>query len=90
MITITKKELANHFQHLVANKNLRESIVDALFDGARRELQQGNKLKLHEFGTFTPVSVPPRMSHNPRTGEKVATEGRTKARFTPSKQLKKL
>lgn len=57
--------------------------VDAMLRVTVQTLQQGDKVSLSGFGTFSIQQKPPRMGRNPRTGAAVAVPARKVVRFRP-------
>ena len=56
-----------------------QTMVDHLIDQ--------NRIEIRELGCFFCVQQQPRKARNPRTGEKVLTSAKTKARFKMGKTL---
>ena len=52
------------------------------------ELISGKRIEIRGFGSFSLHYRPPRNAHNPKTGEKVVTEGKYSPHFKPGKELR--
>ncbi len=52
------------------------------------ELISGKRIEIRGFGSFSLHYRPPRNAHNPKTGEKVITEGKYSPHFKPGKELR--
>lgn len=57
--------------------------VDAMLRVAVQALQQGDKVALSGFGTFSVQQKLPRTGRNPRTGAAVTIQARKVVRFRP-------
>lgn len=68
--------------------------VEVVFDGIIKvisaELADHRHIELRGFGTFKVAVRSPRKAHNPRTGEPVKVERKTKPVFKPSPRLKSM
>lgn len=51
-------------------------------------LVEGNRIEIRGFGSFSLHYRAPRNAHNPKTGEKVVTEGKHSPHFKPGKELR--
>lgn len=51
-------------------------------------LSEGQRIEIRGFGSFSLHFRAPRNAHNPKTGEKVATEGKHIPHFKPGKELR--
>lgn len=71
---LTEKEVAVGINH----------IIDKLAEA----LEEGNRIEIRDFGTFSLRFRPSRLAHNPKTGEKVMTPPRYSVRFKPGKALR--
>ncbi|MFA7543292.1 MAG: HU family DNA-binding protein [Candidatus Cloacimonadaceae bacterium] len=63
-------------------------VVDALFQGIKDILADGNHLEIRGFGTFRLKTRKPRMGRNPKTDEKVPVPERTVPTFKFSREFK--
>lgn len=62
--------------------------VDSIFEAIKASLEIGEAVTIMDFGTFFVEMAEARTGRNPRTGEAVAIEARTVARFKVGKELK--
>ncbi len=51
-------------------------------------LIEGERIEIRGFGSFSLRYRSPRNAHNPKTGEKVVTEGKYTPHFKPGKELR--
>ena len=58
-----------------------ESMCETLTDGGRIEIRG--------FGSFSLHHRPPRKAHNPKTKQRMTTEGKYSPHFKPGKELRK-
>lgn len=65
-----------------------EDAVKRLFEEMARALEQGGRIEVRGFGSFSLRFRPPRMARNPKTGEQVSTGGKYTPRFKAGKELK--
>jgi DNA-binding protein HU-beta len=71
-------------------RNKAEASVDAIFDGMRHALVEGDRIELRGFGVFTVRPRKTGIGRNPRTGQEVSiTPGRA-VRFKPGKDLQSI
>ncbi|MCB5253434.1 MAG: HU family DNA-binding protein [Candidatus Cloacimonadaceae bacterium] len=63
-------------------------VVNALFQGVKDILSEGNHLEIRGFGTFRLKTRKPRMGRNPKTDEKVPVPERTVPTFKFSREFK--
>ena len=63
--------------------------LEGVLDSIKRELQQGNKIKIMRLGTFRIFQLKAREGHNPRTGEAMKIPERRIVRFRGGAKLKK-
>jgi len=90
MKKITKKEIANHLAEKFGFSFVQCSeFVDMFFDSVIDIAEEGNIVKLPQFGSFKFVNKAERMGRNPKTKEPAIIKARRILRFTPSDILKK-
>lgn len=65
-----------------------EIAVKHILDQMALALEQGNRIEIRGFGSFTVRCRPPCMTRNPRTGNPVAKETRYIPYFKPGKELR--
>jgi integration host factor subunit alpha len=89
MKNVTRKELAAavNDQLGVSHRNSAE-IVDTVFSVLKDTLENGESIKLVQFGTLTVRDKSPRRGRNPRTGEPMTISKRKMVSFRPSKQFR--
>lgn len=62
--------------------------VNHIIDMLSGALIDGQRIEIRGFGSFCLNYRPPRNAHNPKTGEKVVTQGKHSPHFKPGKALK--
>jgi DNA-binding protein HU-beta len=62
--------------------------LEGLLDSIKRELHQGNKIRIMRLGTFRISRLKAREGHNPRTGEAMKIPERRIVRFRGGAKLK--
>lgn len=62
--------------------------VELVLEAMKKELEKGEKVKIHAFGTFSVRSVGERIARNPRTGEEVTVAPTRAVAFRPAQVLK--
>ena len=67
--------------------HLNESI-NAIIEMMSHTLGSGGRIEIRGFGSFSLHFHPPRNAHNPKTGERVITQGKYSPHFKPGKQLR--
>jgi nucleoid DNA-binding protein len=88
---MTKRELVIR----VANKlgmtqNDVAKIVEGMFDAISRNLADGHRWELRDFGVFEVKTRASRIGRNPRTGEQVPVPERRVVTFRPGKRMKEI
>ncbi|MCH9756115.1 MAG: integration host factor subunit beta [Gammaproteobacteria bacterium] len=78
--------LAANMTHL-PEKRILES-VNLIINEMSNTLINGERIEIRGFGSFSIRYRPPRNAHNPKTGEKVITEGKHTPHFKPGKELR--
>ena len=79
------KQLSNNYPNFL-KKDL-EKFTDIILDEIKRALKRGDRVELRGFGMFSTKIQKPRISRNPRTGEKVNTPQKKTINFKMSKDL---
>ncbi|WP_456686275.1 integration host factor subunit beta [Bradyrhizobium sp. P5_C11_2] len=64
-----------------------EALVRAIFDRIAEALAEGDRVELRGFGSFEVRERDARAARNPKTGEAVMAEARTKIHFKPGKAM---
>ncbi|MBP9682637.1 MAG: HU family DNA-binding protein [Bacteriovorax sp.] len=62
--------------------------LEGVLDSIKRELQQGNKIKIMRLGTFKTFQLKARDGYNPRTGEAMKIPEKVIIRFRAGAKLK--
>ena len=79
------KQLSKNYPNFL-KKDL-EKFTDIILDEIKRALKRGERVELRGFGMFSTKIQKPRISRNPRTGEKVNTPQKKTINFKMSKDL---
>lgn len=80
------EQLAGRFPRL-AQKDA-DAIVRVLLQTMSDTLEQGRRVEIRGFGSFSVTKRNPRQGRNPRTGQSVAVPQRFVAHFRPGKALR--
>lgn len=62
--------------------------VNIIVDELSKVMEQGGRIEIRGFGSFSLHFRPPRKAHNPRTGEKLVTKPKYAAHFKPGKDMR--
>ena len=62
--------------------------INHILEVMSNALVEGNRIEIRGFGSFSLHYRAPRNAHNPKTGEKVVTEGKYSPHFKPGKELR--
>lgn len=62
--------------------------VKEILDAISETLAKGHRVEIRGFGSFALNYRPPRIGRNPKTGEKVAVEGKYVPHFKAGKELR--
>ena len=65
-----------------------EKIVNAVLDEITAALARGDRVELRGFGAFSVKHRNPRQGRNPRTGAKVAVDGKVVPFFKTGKEMR--
>ena len=79
------KQLSNNYPNFL-KKDL-EKFTNIILDEIKRALKKGERVELRGFGVFSTKKQKPRISRNPKTGEKVNTPEKKTIHFKMSKDL---
>ena len=79
------KQLSNNFPNFL-KKDLNK-FINIILHEIKRSLKRGVRVELRGFGIFSTKTQKPRISRNPRTGEKVNTPEKKTIHFKMSKDL---
>lgn len=84
-----KRKLASELAEKAGiKKGDASTIVDLMFDILRENLEKGEKIIIHGFGSFIVRDFSPRMGVHPVTLEKMEIEASKKVKFNQSKSIK--
>ena len=79
------KQLSNNYPNFL-RKDL-EKFTDIILNEIKRALKRGDRVELRGFGVFSTNTQKPRISRNPKTGEKVNTPEKKTIHFKMAKDL---
>ncbi len=79
------KELSDTYPNFL-KKDL-EKFLDCFLDEIKNALNRGERVEIRNFGSWAIHRQKPRLSRNPRTGEKVFTPEKKTIHFKISKEL---
>lgn len=82
LIDIASKQLTQ-----IAEKDIALAI-NQIIDEMGSTMQNGGRIEIRGFGSFSLHYRPPRRAHNPKTGEKLVTESKYAVHFKPGKDLR--
>lgn len=87
---MTRAELINYLANKQHNMQVGvlEECVKYIFNTMGEALEQGQRIEIRGFGSFSLRYRKPRLARNPKTGEMVHTEGKYAPHFKPGKELR--
>jgi len=86
---LTKKDLVNSiYMRLGFSKNISENLIEDLLNIIFININESEKLKISNFGTFSVKYKKSRLGRNPKTKEKKLISARKVITFKPSKRFK--
>ena len=88
--TITRSELIESLvekQPHLAHKDV-ELAVKAILDSMAGAFEQGERIEIRGFGSFSLHYRPSRVGRNPKTGQSVNVEDKFSPHFKPGQELK--
>ncbi|MBI1852693.1 MAG: HU family DNA-binding protein, partial [Planctomycetes bacterium] len=89
MTTVRKSVFVQRIASVVHQPPAQVSaIVDALLEEVLAALARGDRIGLHQFGTFEARGRSARTGRNPRTGERLRIAASRTVRFQPAKRLR--
>jgi len=65
-----------------------ELAVNCMLEQMSTALEQGNRIEIRGFGSFTLHHIPARTTCNPRTGAAVQSPAKVTIHFKPAKELR--
>ena len=74
-------------QNATLTRHDMERVVGCIFDTITDALAQGHSVTVRNFGTFSVRQRKARLSHNPRTGERIHVHARNKPAFRMGRAL---
>lgn len=80
------EELAAHFNQLTQADA--EYAVKAILESMSKSLEQGQRIEIRGFGSFSVHRRPPRIGRNPRNGDLVEVPEKRALHFKPGKALR--
>ena len=88
-MAIVKSKLLKQLSYNYPNflKKDLEKFTDIILDEIKRALRRNDRVELRGFGVFSTNTQKPRISRNPKTGEKVNTPEKRTIHFKMSKDL---
>lgn len=88
--TITRSELIDALVDKQPHLGARdvELAVKAVLEKMGQSFEQGNRIEIRGFGSFSLHYRPARIGRNPKTGESVEVEDKFSPHFKPGKELK--
>ena len=79
------KQISDNYPNFL-KKDL-EKFFNIFLDEIKKSLKRGERVELRGFGIWSSKIQKPRISRNPKTGEKVHTKKKNKIRFKMAKEL---
>jgi len=88
--TITRSELIDALVDKQPHLGARdvELAVKAVLEKMGQSFEEGNRIEIRGFGSFSLHYRPARIGRNPKTGESVEVEDKFSPHFKPGKELK--
>jgi integration host factor subunit beta len=88
-LAIVKSKLINQLKKSYPNflKKDLEKVVSIILNEIKQNLKRGDRVELRGFGMFSTNIQKPRISRNPRTGEKVNTLEKKTIHFKMAKEM---
>ena len=88
-MAVVKSKLLKHLSQNYPNfpKKSLEKFADIIVDEIKQTLKRGERVELRGFGVFSTHTQKPRISRNPKTGEKVHTPKKRTIHFKMAKEL---
>ena len=62
-------------------------VVQCILDGISNALAKGRRVEVRGFGALSVKTRPPRLAHNPKSGQKVVVPEKQRIYFRPSHSL---
>ena len=80
------EKLSAQFQHLLQKDA--ELVVKNILESMSNTLNNGKRIEIRGFGSFSLHYRPPRVGRNPKTGEEIPIQARRVVTFRPGQKLK--
>jgi len=85
---LTKKELVKYVSDkIMVTENDAGIVFDVIFDGIKEALENGESVKIREFGTFFIQERAARRAYNPKDQSPIDVPPRKSIKFRVSKNL---
>lgn len=90
MLVMTKSELITRIaqRHPQFEQNDAEVAVKMILDAITQFLVDGHRIEIRGFGSFVCTCRPPRVGHNPKTGEPVQVPAKRAPHFKAGLELR--
>ena len=87
---MVKSELIQNLSEKLTYLSKQEvgAAVNLIFEKMIKSLEQGDRIEIRGFGSFTVQQRPPRSGHNPKTGEMLMIPARLMPHFKPGKEFR--
>ncbi len=86
---MTKADIIEEvYEKIGFSKREASEIVELVFDTIKKNLEDGDKVKISGFGNFTVRQKTSRIGRNPQTGQEIEISARRVLSFRPSQILK--
>ena len=79
------KQLSKNYPNFL-KKDL-EKFINIIFDEIKSTLKRGERVEIRGFGVFSTNTQKPRISRNPKTGEKINTPKKKSIHFKYAKDV---
>lgn len=80
------KNLSNKYPEL--SLNIMDELVKYIFTLMSSNLEQGQRIEIRGFGSFSIRNRKPRITRNPKTGESISKGHKKAVHFKPGKELR--
>ena len=85
-----KSQLIDDIAHKIPSLNDKDisQAVNSLIDQMSHTLEDGDRIEIRGFGSFSLHYRPPRNAHNPKTGVRLMTDPKYTPHFKPGKEMR--
>ncbi|MFH1619293.1 MAG: HU family DNA-binding protein [bacterium] len=87
---MNRLDIIKEVSRALTSKSEAAAAVKTTFEAMIRALRNGEKVVIHNFGTFRVKERRPRQGRNPKTGQAVSVPPRRGIRFKASRHILKL